>query len=284
MKVEVPSARELKPLRIALISVALLFPGALASAGDLADVKARGKLVVVTYPLLEDSFMQVDVDAMRRLGVGLQDMRDPANFKGIDLDIMSGFAAKLGVKLELKPELSGYGGLIPALERKEGEVVASSFAITPARQATADFSTPYMLFWDVAAVRPDSTISKISDLRGKKVAVIEGSSHLERLNALNLNPQIVSTKFVLEGYSAVRDKEADYTLMESRAPVGAPVSAQYSDLKVGVRVSDTSYGFAMRKGSDLKPLLDEYLESLRKSGELERILAKHGQGGDAKKK
>ncbi|MEO8359894.1 MAG: ABC transporter substrate-binding protein [Vicinamibacteria bacterium] len=265
-------------------SAALTFLAGSALAGDLSDVKTRGKLVVLTFPLIEDSFMAVDVEAMRSLGVGLKDMHDPAHFRGIDLDLMKGFADKLGVTLEIRPELEGYGGLIPALDRHDGDVVASSFAITPARLVTADFSTPYILQWDVAAVRPDSKIKSIGDLKGKKVAVIDGSSHLERLKALNLSPVIVPTKFVLEGVNAVAEKEADYTLMESRAAVGQPVSAQYSALKVGVRVNETGYGVAVRKGSDLKPALDAYLDGLRKSGELERILTKHGQGSDTKTK
>jgi ABC-type amino acid transport substrate-binding protein len=265
-----------------LCAASLLFPADTTLAGDLADVKARGTLVVVTFPLMEDSFMQVDVEAMRRLGVGLKDMRDPAHFTGIDLDLMKGFAESLGVKLEIRPELSGYGGLIPALDRREGDVAASSFAITPARQATADFSVPYILQWDVAAVRPDSKIRSFQDLRGKKVAVIEGSSHLERLKALDLNPQIQLTKFVLEGYTAVTEGQADYTLMESRAAVGEPVSAVYKDLRVAARVNETGYGIAMRKGSDLKAPLDAYIEGLRASGELEKILARHGQGSPSR--
>ena len=263
----------------------VLVPAATGAAlgSDLADVKTRGRLIVVTFPLMEDSFMQVDVEAMRKLGVGLKDMRDPEHFKGIDLDLMKGFAASLGVKLEIRPELSGYGGLIPALDRREGDVAASSFAITPQRQAIADFSMPYILQWDVAAVRPDSKIRSFQDLRGKKVAVIDGSSHLERLKTLNLNPTIQLTKFVLEGYTAVTEGQADYTLMESRAEVGEPVSAVYKDLRVAARVNETGYGIAMRKGSDLKAPLDAYLLALRDSGELEKILARHGQGVPAKK-
>jgi polar amino acid transport system substrate-binding protein len=269
--------RNLRRFGLALAASALL-SGGLAQASDLADVKAKGKLVVVTFPLIEDSFMAVDVEAMRRLGVALKDLRDPSAFKGIDLDLTRGFAESLGVALEIRPNVVGYGDLIPALDRREGDVAASSFAITPQRLATADFSSPYIQQWDVAAVRPDSKITTIADLKGKLVAVIQGSSHFERLKTLNLDPQMRLTRYVLEGVDAVLQGQADYTLLESRAEIGQPVSAQYSGLKVGVRVNETTYGIAMRKGSDLKAPLDAYLESLRKSGELDRILARHGQG------
>ena len=267
--------------RLAAVGASALLLAATASAGDMADVKAKGKLVVVTYPLLEDAFMQVDMDAMRKAGVALKDLHDPAAFTGIDLELMKGFAEKLGVQLEIRPNLTGYGDLIPALDRREGDMVASSFAITPARTGSATFSTPYILQWDVAAVRPDSKIRSMADLKGKKVAVIQGSSHHERLKALNLNPQIQFTKFVLEGYTAVSEGQADYTIMESRANVGEVISPQYRDLVVAVRVNETGYGVAMRKGSDLKEPFDAYLEGLRKSGDLEKILRKYGQGSPA---
>jgi ABC-type amino acid transport substrate-binding protein len=278
-----PRIRKIRPFVLGLAAGAMLLAASRVAAGDLEDVKAKGKLVVATFPLIEDSFMAVDVEAMRQAGLALKDMRDPDHFRGIDLDLVKGFAESLGVKVEIRPELAGYGDLIPALDRHEGDVAASSFAITPERLTRASFSTPYIQQWDVAAVRPDSAIRSIADLKGKRVAVIEGSSHFERLKALNLDPEIRLTKFVLEGYDAVTEGQADYTLLESRAEVGQPVSAQYSGLKVGVRVNETSYGIAMRKGSNLKPLLDAYLDGLRKSGELDRILARHGQGSEPTK-
>jgi ABC-type amino acid transport substrate-binding protein len=39
----------------------------------------------------------------------------------------------------------------------------------------------------------------------------------------------------------------------------------------------------VRKGSDLKPALDAYIEGLRQSGELDKILAKYGQGSAAQR-
>ena len=42
--------------RLPLLSIGVLLLGSVTQAGDLADVKTRGKLVVVTFPLIEDSF------------------------------------------------------------------------------------------------------------------------------------------------------------------------------------------------------------------------------------
>jgi ABC-type amino acid transport substrate-binding protein len=260
-----------------------LFLGTAVHGGDLAEVKTRGKLVMLTFPAVEDPFVAVDVEAMRTAGVKLADLRDPAAFHGIDVDLVKGFAESLGVKLEIRPQTGGYGELLPALVAKTGDLVASRLTITPKRQEAADFSTPYFSQWAVAAVRPDSKFKSLADLKGKRVAVMKGSSHFEFLSLLDLSPEIRLTGFNMESYTSVLEKEADYALMDSRAAIGEPVSTQFTDLRVGVRVHASDQGVMVRKGSDLKAPLDAYIEGLRKSGALDKLLAKYGQGAPANK-
>jgi len=266
---------------LSLASFALFLSSA-APAGDLADVKAKGKLVMLTFPAVEDPFVAVDIEAMRSSGLKLADMRDPGAFRGIDVEIVKGFAKSLGVKLEVRPLTGGYGELLPALLKGDGDLVASRLTITPKRKEAADFSAPYYSQWAVAAVLPDSKLSKVEDLKGKRVAVMKGSSHYEFLSSMNLDPQIRLTGFNMESYTAVVEGQSDYALMDSRAEVGKPVSDQFSELKVGVRVHGSDQGVMVRKGSDLKGSLDAFIEGLRKSGELERILAAHGLGTPGK--
>ncbi|MBK5256942.1 MAG: transporter substrate-binding domain-containing protein [Vicinamibacteria bacterium] len=265
-----------------LLAGALLLLAGLSKAGDLDDVKARGKVVMLTFPAVEDPFVAVDLEAMRASGLKLADMRDPENFHGIDVELMKGFAQSLGVKLEIRPDTGGYGDLLPALTRGDGDLVASRLTITPKRREAADFSTPYFTQWIVAAVRPGSKARSIADLKGRKVAVMQGSSQLEFLPSLNLNPEVRVTGFNLETYNAVLEGEADYALMDSRAAVGESVSSLYSGIQVAVRLQEAGYGVMVRKGSDLKAPLDGYLDGLRKSGELEKILSRHGQGSEDK--
>jgi len=261
----------------------ILFLAASARAGDLADIKAKGKLVMLTFPSVEDPFVAVDVEAMRTAGLKLGDMKDPEAFHGIDVELVKGFAQSLGVQLEMRPQTGGYGELLPALLGGQGDLVASRLTITPKRQEAADFSTPYFSQWAVAAVRPGSKLATVEDLKGKRVAVMKGSSHFEFLSGMNLNPEIRLTGFNMESYTAVLEGQTDYALMDSQAAVGEPVSAVFTDLRVGVRVHRSDQGVMVRKGSDLKASLDAYIDGLRRSGELDKLLAKYGQGpGGAK--
>src|SRR5579864_2821888 len=114
--------------------VARALPGQAAPTGDLAAVKQRGKLVMLTYPVQGTHFISANLDAMRERGLKLVELRQPELFQGIDVDLMSGFARSLGVALEIHAITGGYGALIPALLAREGDLVASEFTITPGRR------------------------------------------------------------------------------------------------------------------------------------------------------
>lgn len=260
------------------IVAVLLLAARAAGAGDLADVKARGKLILVTYPVQGSYFTSVNLDRMRERNLKFGDLRRPEEFQGIDIDLMAGFAQSLGVKLEIHPITEGWGGLIPALLDRKGDLVASELTITPERQKAVDFSRPYVRSWIAVAVRKGSPIATVADLAGKKAALLSGSSHVEFLKQNVPGVEIQATGFDLESFEAVENGSAEYALVDTTVPPGEPVGALHPDLKIALRLREVGDGVAVRKGSDLLPRLDSYLQQLEKSGELQRILDRHGFG------
>ena len=253
-----------------------------AAAGDLAKVKARGKLIVVTYPLQRSFFSSVNMDRMRERNLKLNELRRPDEFQGIDIDLMSGFAKSLGVTLEIHPITEGWGALVPALVAGKGDLVASELTITPERLEVVDFSRPYVRSWISVAVRRGSPIASLADLKGKKAALLSGSSHAEFLAKTVPGVEIVPTSFDLESFTAVEDGDADYTLTDTTVPPGEAVDEAHPHLLIALRLREVGDGIAVRKGSDLLAPLDAYLTDLEKSGELARILERNGFGTPAK--
>ncbi len=251
---------------VALVLVVLL--GVCAStplpAGELDSVRARGSLVVVSFPHQDSEFMSVNLDRgpMKKAG-GVED------FMGLDVDIMAGFAASLGVRLEIRPiQKPGYGELVPALLEGDGNVIASSFTITPARLEKVDFSTPYFSSPEVVVMRKDATLSSAADLAGKKGAAVRGSAQVELLKKLGLaDADLVLGDFTRDGYEAVADGRADFTVVDGGSL--DMVLGDFPALKSGFPVGEgVRYGFALRKGSDLLAPLNAYLAKLASSGEL----------------
>jgi ABC-type amino acid transport substrate-binding protein len=269
--------------RTGVLAGAFLLLAQAAAAGDLADVKARGKLILLCYPSQNSTFVAADLDAMREHNLKLSELRNPDYFRGLDVELVRGFAKSLGVELEVHPVTTGYDALLPALTKNEGDLVASSLSITPKRLETVDFSEPYLTSWVAVAVPPSSRIGSVADLAGKKAALMHGSSQLEFLQSQAPDVKIMLTDFSLENYVAVKEGEADFTLMDSRAPVGASVSTAYPDLKVAFRLREFGYGAAMRKGSDLREPLNAYIAKLKQSGELDRMVERHDPVSGEKK-
>lgn len=276
-------ARRRHGISILSFPAALLLLAQAAGAGDLADVKARGKLVMLCYPSQNSTFIAADLEVMREKNLKLSELRNPEHFSGLDVELIQGFAKSLGVELEIHPVTTGYDALLPALLQGEGDVVASSLSITPKRLESVDFSDPYLRSWVAVAVPSGSKIASAADLAGKKAALMRGSSQLEFLQSQAPDVKILLTDFSLENYVAVKEGEADFTLMDSRAPVGESVSAAYADLKVAFRLREFDYGVALRKGSDLAAPLNAYLAGLKQSGELDRMAERFDQAVAGKK-
>jgi polar amino acid transport system substrate-binding protein len=263
---------------VALSAAALSAPAeASPPAGDLAAVRARGKLIMLTYPVQGTHFISLNLDEVRKQGGGkLQNLHRPDLFQGVDVELMSGFARSLGAALEIRPILGGYGALIPALLQRQGDLVASEFTITPGRRAQADFTTPYVSNWVAVVVTRQSNIGSVADLARKKGAALRGSSHIEFLRAAAPSATVLPTAFDLESLGAVESGQVAFALMDTNAKPGGGVDALHPGLKVAFRLTEIGDGVAVRPGSDLLAPLNVCLHRMKQSGELQRILKRNG--------
>jgi polar amino acid transport system substrate-binding protein len=99
---------------------------------------------------------------------------------GISVDIAKAF----GTFVEKDSEIvnTGFGGLIPALQSSEIDIVIASMSITPARQEIVDFTAPYFYFKIITLVNQsfatlhgltaDSTTQDLLDIPNAKFAGI----------------------------------------------------------------------------------------------------------------
>lgn len=245
---------------------------AMAEAGDLADVKARGRLLLECFANQDSGFVRANLDVLRERRLTLAQLRDPEGFEGLDVELLKGFAKSQGVALEIHSLTTGYDDLIPGLLARRGDIVANSLTITPARQKQVDFSNPYLITWEVVLVPPDSPVRSAADLKGKTCAVARGASHAGTLRASLPEARVLETDFPFEALVAVTESQADCTISENAAPPGTVLEPPFPQLKVAFRLNQVDYGMAVRSGSDLLAPLNAYIESVKKSGELDRLV------------
>lgn len=237
---------------------------------ELEAVKSRGRLVVVSFPHQDSEFISVNLERgpMRKVG-GVED------FKGLDVDLMAAFAHSLGVALEIRPiARPGYGELIPTLLGGDGNIIASSFTITPARLEQVDFSSAYFESPELVVVRKDAPVATVNELAGTRGAAVRGAAQVDLLRRLGVPDQaMVLSEFTRDNYDAVAAGRADFTIVD-----GGSINLVLDDfpnLRVAFPVGEgVKYGFAVRKGSDLLPPLNALLARLQGSGELDELRTK----------
>jgi polar amino acid transport system substrate-binding protein len=169
---------------------------------------------------------------------------------GFEIDLITAAAQKAG----LKPQFvtMDFSGLLPAVNNRQFDVVASAVGITAQRQKMVDFSEGYLAGYFGVLTRPTSGITKdVASVKGKKIAVLQGS--IEDAN---------SEKFI-PGAQIVRfpdDNSADLALSNNRVDgffndydPNLGIIAKYPNLKLAQPITmpatDFPAGWAVKKGN-----------------------------------
>lgn len=138
-------------------------------------------------------------------------------YMGLDVDIVTGLAASLGVKLRFEP--MAFDKLIPAAAAGEVDVAVGGIGITPARNARVFFAGPYFVSGQtlLATEQVGASINGLADVNrpGFSVAVARDTTSERAVREVMPQAKIVLTEtnqaaleLVLKG--AVKSMVADY--------------------------------------------------------------------------
>ncbi len=107
------------------------------------------------------------------------------NLTGFDVDVAKAVAAKLNLKPEFV--LTEWSGILAGLQANKYDVIANQVGITPERQKTIGFSTPYAYSYGQIIVKKGSSFkpATLNDLKGKRVGVGLGSNYEQQLRAVS---------------------------------------------------------------------------------------------------
>ena len=154
-------------------ALALVSFGLAAHADTLDDIRKAGK-IRIAIDLAIPPFGMTD------------DKMQPA---GSDVDLARLLAKDLGVQLEIVTTTGPTR--IPMLQTNKADLVVSTLSITPDRAKVIDFSLPYADHPSVVAGMKSATIKELSDLDGKKVAVVRGTTQDSDLTQKAKGAQLV---------------------------------------------------------------------------------------------
>ena len=252
--------RQLKYLLIpaALMGVVAITTAMQPAAGPLDRVLSRGELVVATRSAPTTYYI------------------DQYGETGLDFELAAGFANELGVELRII-EAGTLDELFQLVRSGKADLAAAGLSITPERSLSFDFSTSYQtvdekVIYRLGTPRPRSA----DDLSGKRIVVLAGSSHAERLALLA--EEVPDMDIVaLEGASAERlltlvdEGYFDYTLVDSNAY--AIHRALFPELMAGFDAGQAKLGWAFRRDADgsLRHSAQRYLTRAKANGTVARL-------------
>ncbi len=199
---------------------------------------------------------------------------------GFEYDLAKAFADNLGVKLKIKIA-ENWGGMIPSLREKTGDLVAASMTITDNRQRQVNFSSDYMTIQQHIIIHRDNrSIKRVEDLAGKTIHVRQGTSYEERLRALirqgiGLRIRVYEDLATEELIRLVAAKNIDVTIADSN--IAFLSRRYYPETIVGVPVDEKEYlGWAVRIADHrLLERINQFFAKIKQNGVFEKLYSKY---------
>lgn len=203
---------------------------------------------------------------------------DPkGNVVGFDIDIVSAIAKAEGFNVEFIN--TAWDGILPSLATGKNDIVVSALTITDERKKEVDFSDQYFESTNYIAVSENSTINSMTDLKGKKVSVQQGTTG-----------DVALTEFLGKDYEGIKrfkgTPEAFLELKNGKVDAAVADSGvvvefvkNNPDLKLKIVKDDKFpkeyYGIAVKKGNtELLNKINSGLKKVKESGEYDKIYDK----------
>ncbi|MEE6259092.1 ABC transporter substrate-binding protein [Plantactinospora sonchi] len=246
-------------------AVALL--GAVAACGGSSSADAADN----PYDLLQPGTLRVGTLTDAPPNVFLKD----GKFTGFDNDLMTAVAEKLGLKVEFVG--TEFSALLAQVNNHKYDVGSSSITITEARKKTVDFTNGYDFGYFGLDVPAGSPITSFTQLKGKRVVVVQGTVQDDYATKEGLDP--VRVPDYNGAINQLKAKTADAWI--SPAEIGEK-SAQDSGGKIVLaekQLSSAPTAFAVAKGNDpLREALNKALDQVIQDGTWTRLQEQYYPG------
>jgi glutamate transport system substrate-binding protein len=183
-------------------------------------------------------------------GLGLK--KPDGSYSGFDVDVAKYVAEALGYKADqIEWVETKSADRENALQRGDVKFIAATYSITDERKQKVDFAGPYLLAHQDLLVKKDSTIAKGTDLNGKKLCSVTGSTSAQNVKD-SIAPKANLRK--LAGYSeciaGLQSGAVDAVTTDDSILAGFAAQDKYKgQFKLaGLKLSNENYGIGVKKG------------------------------------
>lgn len=199
---------------------------------------------------------------------------EKGEYAGFDMDLVRAIGKEMGYKVEIQN--LNFDGLIPALEGKNVDLIASGMTITEERKAKVAFSQPYYQSGLTIIVKGDNDkIKSFKDLEGKKIAVQIGTTGSNEAKKV---ANATVKEFNTAGDAFMELKAGGVDAVINDRPVNdyfIKKSNEKNVKRLDEVLSSEDYGLAMRKDDpEFGKKVDAALNKLKENGEYAKIYEK----------
>lgn len=205
--------------------------------------------------------------------------QDDGSYKGIDVELITAIADTEGFRADIKP--MDFSAIIPSLVSGTIDGGLGCMSVTDERKETVDFSDPYYEDGLALYTKDDSTIASLDDLKGKKLAVKEGTQGAlwAEDNKDKYGFEYSTLADSASTAMAVKNGQADGSL-EDYPVIAYEISiGEQEGLKVAVEAVNEPGDIAMsvNKGQnqELLAAFNEGLAKIKADGTYDKILAEY---------
>lgn len=199
---------------------------------------------------------------------------------GFEIDVMDAIAKRWGAKAEYV--VGDFKGLLPSLDSKRCDLVASGIMITPARLEKYD-GIPYFSSHVVLVTAASDMETKVpADVSGKIMAIEAGTTYEKTVADLNAELEAAGKAPIqAQTYPSASGVIEQILVGRATATITQDTTAAYRMLQVPGRLAvpytyqeSETYGIYLRKSDSDRQMLKEAIEALQASGEMKAFLKK----------
>lgn len=228
------------------------FPTRAEADEAVQNIRDRGRLIV-----------GLDV------GSNLFSFRDPINgeITGFDVDIAGEVARDIfGTPTQVEYRILSSADRIQALQTNKVDIVVKTMSITCQRRELVNFSTVYLTAHQRILVPRDSPIGQASDLSGRRVCAVDGTTSLKRVQQISPAPIIISVVTWADCLVASQQGQVDAISTDDTILAGLAAQDPFLHI-VGSSMSQEPYGIGINlENTGLVRFVNGTLERIRGDG------------------
>ena len=193
---------------------------------------------------------------------------------GLDIDMATLIAQKLGVKLELVPVTSA--NRIPYLQTKKADLVISTLGKNAEREKVIDFTFAYSPFFQAVFGPKNITVKTPADLVGKSVAVTRGAMEDQELSKL-APPGVEIKRFEDNNVTASAYVAGQTQLVAIGAAVAGTIMLKnpQTNTEYKLLIKDSPNFIGIAKGEDkLRTKVNEIIAAAKADGTIDKMSQK----------